>query len=155
MTQQFQIDFIKILTANEIASTKSHQAGFLIPKRIARMNYFPPLDTLTKNPRVKLEILCLDNSVKVPCNFIFYNGKHLGFSTRSEYRLTGLTGFIKEMGFKVGDQVAFGRRKSQLVMSTFNLQNPDHQYFFDQNTLSSETIPFVTVNGWKIREREL
>ena len=74
MSSKFEIEFIKILSANDIGSTNSHQAGFLIPKRIARMNYFPRLPSEIANPREKLEFLCPEMNCLINCNFIFYNG---------------------------------------------------------------------------------
>jgi hypothetical protein len=153
MSSKFEIEFTKVLSANDIGSTKTHQAGFLIPKRSARMNYFPRLPFEIANPRERLEFFCPEVNYLINCNFIFYNGKQLGFSTRSEYRLTGLTSLIKEMNFKVGDQVAFGRIENRRALGKIENSNQDSSEISLLERLSNERIPFVSINGWKIRER--
>jgi len=153
VTSLVEIEFIKVLSANDIGVTNSHQAGFLIPKRIARMNYFPSLDEFSPNPRARVNFLNLDINEILQCNYIYYNGRSLGFSTRSEFRLTGLTNFIKKMNFQIGDQVAFGRQSGHLILKKYEPVYSKKSAMHESITAQDEIIPFVSVNGWKIRER--
>ena len=93
---QFEVEFSKVLSPNDVGDTNSHQAGFLIPIRIAKLIYFPKLDLLVPNPRQSMEFILVDSDSKLNLNFIYYNGRSLGFSTRNEFRLTGATQFIKK-----------------------------------------------------------
>jgi hypothetical protein len=64
--------------------------------------FFPKLDSTKKNPRRK--IVFLDNQNKEwPFNFIYYNSKFFK-GTRDEYRLTGMTSFLKFYSLKSGDE---------------------------------------------------
>ena len=154
MNSSFEVEFIKVLSANDIGVTNSHQAGFLIPKRIAKMNYFPVLDNFTPNPRKRLIFYSTDVGHEIECNFIYYNGKSLGFSTRSEYRLTGLTEFIREMNFRIGDQVAFGRQGERLTLTKMPEFEEVKSLGSNNEEKIGDIIPFVSINGWKIRERK-
>lgn len=149
---QFEIEFSKVLSPNDVGDTNSHQAGFLIPIRIAKLNYFPKLDSLVPNPRQHMEFVLVDSDNKLTLNFIYYNGRSLGFSTRNEYRLTGATQFIKKMGLKAGDQLCFGW-SGQKLHALKSVKSEFESVDLTWSSRMSQQGLFVTQNGWRIKER--
>ena len=95
----------KSLSANDTGESGGHQAGILVPKDPEILGYFPTLDKKQKNPRHKM--LFMDESkAEWEFTFIYYNNKFFG-GTRNEFRLTGMTRFIREKGLKEGDELIF------------------------------------------------
>jgi hypothetical protein len=104
-----EITIAKDLTANDTSETGGHQAGILIPKRSEILGFFPPLNAEYRNPRC--EIRFLDPSGKEwVFNFIYYNNARVG-GTRNEYRLTGMTQFLRESGLRAGDELRFWKNR--------------------------------------------
>lgn len=93
----------KILSSNDTGENGTHQAGILIPKQESILSFFPSLSTQEKNPRVKLDFID-DYNTKWSFMFIYYNNKYYG-GTRNEYRLTGMTSFIRQNNLKAGDEI--------------------------------------------------
>jgi hypothetical protein len=98
----------KRLSENDLGLTQSHQSGFLIPKLFIRDGLFDSLTNESLNPRRKLRFYDADNGTTFSPNFIYYNNKFFG-GTRHEYRLTGLTNFIRDHRLKLGDSVVIKR----------------------------------------------
>jgi len=97
----------KVLSANDVGTTGSHQAGMLIPKNPDLLSFFPTLDAAIKNPRVPLPFKDKSgNSWELV--FIYYNNHFFG-GTRNEYRLTCMTKYIRQEGLKRGDSVLLHR----------------------------------------------
>ncbi len=140
MTNRYKIS--KILSANDTGETKAHQAGILIPKEERILRFFPRLDSKEKNPRTILIVRdSLSNKWKF--NFIYYNNKFFG-GTRNEYRLTGMTGYIKSNNLKAGDEI-------------FLEKDDENRYFISYKKtegISEETPDYGTRlklgNKWKI-----
>jgi hypothetical protein len=97
----------KVMSPNDVGSTKSHQAGMLIPKDRRILDFFPVLDA-TYNPRQSI-VFEDPGGQKWKFNFIHYNNKLHGKGTRNEYRLTGMTKFIRQAALKSGDSISFVR----------------------------------------------
>lgn len=95
----------KILSANDTGETGSHQAGILVPKDTDILSFFPDLNDNVKNPRT---ILRFEDGSGVfwKFSFIYYNNKKYG-GTRNEFRLTGMTAFIRQNNLKTGDKILF------------------------------------------------
>lgn len=93
---------LKRLSENDVGETNSHQAGFLVPKEFVKNGLFEELTTGTLNPRLKLRIVDLSDESEFYASYIFYNNRFFG-GTRYEYRLTGLTRWMKNQGLKSGD----------------------------------------------------
>lgn len=93
----------KILSANDLGFTGSHQAGMLIPKQEDLLSFFPTLDPAEDNPRVTLHFTDGDN-VCWKFNYIYYNNKFRG-GTRNEYRLTSMTAYLRSCNLKPGDAI--------------------------------------------------
>ena len=98
-------ELIKCLSSNDVGSTGGHQSGVVIPLGIARGDFFPILDAAKLNPRVILDGLAEVTGKNIRMNYIYYNGKLHGNSTRNEVRLTGLAGFLKESSAHEGDRL--------------------------------------------------
>ena len=95
----------KKLTRNDLGTTGSHQAGICVPINIIRLNFFPSLDSSQYNPRKTIPLLYKDKTVFF--NLIYYNNRLFGKGTRNEYRLTGMTRFLKENDCKENDTLEF------------------------------------------------
>ncbi|OHX50895.1 hypothetical protein BBV17_06625 [Cytobacillus oceanisediminis] len=97
----------KVLSPNDTGETGAHQAGMLIPKKGEILSFFPKLGIENKNPRSELDFY--DETGKIwTFTFIYYNNKFFE-GTRNEYRLTGMTSFIRKYGLKAGDTIILSR----------------------------------------------
>jgi hypothetical protein len=99
---------LKRLSENDVGATRSHQAGFLIPKELVNNGLFEVLPTDILNPRLKLKFVDLSDQSALYLSYIFYNNRNFG-GTRLEYRLTGLTRWIKKHGLRSGDVLQISR----------------------------------------------
>lgn len=97
----------KKLSQNDLGLTGSHQAGMLIPKRKEILGFFPYLNPEEKNPRCVLHFED-DAGTIWRFNYIYYNNKFYG-GTRDEYRLTGMTAFLRTSKLVVEDTVILVR----------------------------------------------
>ena len=98
----------KTLSDNDVGATNSNQAGFLIPKEFIKHGLFEEVTNETLNPRLRLKFIDLKDRSEIYCSYIFYNNKNFG-GTRLEYRLTGLTRWIKNHGLRSGDVIQITR----------------------------------------------
>ena len=103
------MELIKILSSNDVGSTGAHQAGVVIPIKIALGDFFPALDSDSVNPRLQLDGIDESTGKSFRMNYIYYNGKLHGSSTRNEFRLTGITGLLKNSGAQEGDRLVITR----------------------------------------------
>jgi len=102
-----QRQITKVLSANDTGETGAHQAGILVPKDPALLSFFPTLDPGQYNPRVHLRFVD-DGGTFWEFAFIYYNNA-LFEGTRNEYRLTRMTGYIRQAKLIVGDELALSR----------------------------------------------
>lgn len=98
----------KVLSDNDVGLTGGHQAGILIPKLPEIRSLFPALDARQKNPRARLLFRENSNGAQWTFNFIYYNNRLFG-GTRNEFRLTGMTEYLRAVSAKPGDSLAFSR----------------------------------------------
>ena len=108
----------KTLSANDTGDTRGHQAGILVPKGGGVLPFFPTLDASLKNPRAVLDMVD-DDEHEWTFSFIYYNNRFFG-GTRNEYRLTGMTAFLRRFNLKTGDRVILRRESPRLIRITFN-----------------------------------
>lgn len=106
---------IKVLSANDLGETGSHQAGMLIPKIDEILSFFPPFDGKTKNPSTYISFTD-DAGDKWNFRYIYYNNKFFG-GTRNEYRLTRMTKFFRTKTLKVGDNLKFYKQDGKFMIS--------------------------------------
>lgn len=125
MTSTITASVSKVLTPNDVGTTGSHQAGIAVPRQDAMLAFFPALDATKYNPRQSLLFREIGGIDEWPLNFIYYNGKLHGRSTRNEYRLTGLTPFFRKHKATVGDILQLGR--TQTGRWTIELVRPNEQ----------------------------
>ncbi len=97
----------KELSETDTGEASTHQAGMLVPKTGDVMNFFPKLDEKIKNPRAVIDVVD-ETGREWSFNFIYYNNKFFS-GTRNEYRLTGMTEFIREFNLKAGDFIILER----------------------------------------------
>ena len=107
----------KTLSKNDTGETGGHQAGILVPKDPEILGFFPQLEASIKNPRVPLDLLD-DTGREWTFMFIYYNGKFFG-GTRNEYRVTGMTAYLREFNLKAGDKVILRRESPRVLRITF------------------------------------
>lgn len=105
----------KILSLNDTGETGGHQAGILIPKGGDILQFFPELDADEKNPRISLYFIDEANQ-RWKFNFIYYNNKFFG-GTRNEYRLTGMTEYIRHTFLSFAQVFQSRRAKVQLLIN--------------------------------------
>jgi hypothetical protein len=99
---------LKRLSDNDVGKTNSHQAGFLIPKIFINEGLFERMSDKELNPRLRLKFRDLADDTDLYLTYIYYNNKFFN-GTRHEYRLTGLTRWIKSHGLKSGDTIQISR----------------------------------------------
>jgi hypothetical protein len=99
--------FAKVLSANDVGATGSHQAGICVPKTDADLlAFFPALDAKQLNPDAWLT--CEDDAGEEwRLRYIYYNNRLHGQGTRNEYRITHLTKYLKRNGARIGDLLRF------------------------------------------------
>lgn len=99
--------FAKVLSANDIGATGSHQAGICVPKGDPELlAFFPPLDPGQLNPDAWL--VCRDSAGEEwRVRYIYYNNRLHGQGTRNEYRITRLIRLLKQYGAREGDLLRF------------------------------------------------
>jgi hypothetical protein len=114
----------KTLSKNDTGETGGHQAGILVPKEPDILGFFPQLEAKFKNPRVPLDLID-DTGREWTFMFIYYNNKFFG-GTRNEYRVTGMTAYLREFNLKAGDKVILRRESPRILRITFKRAG-DHQ----------------------------
>lgn len=98
--------FAKVLSANDVGATGSHQAGILVPRSDPELlSFFPALDPSVHNPDAW--ITCIDDAGdEWRLRYIYYNNRfHSDGGTRNEYRLTCLTPYFRRNAVKPGEQL--------------------------------------------------
>lgn len=129
----------KILSRNDTGENSSHQAGILIPKKDEILSFFPEVDKKIKNPCSRLAFTDSFGE-RWLFSFIYYNNSFFG-GTRNEYRLTGMTRFIKAYNLKAGDKLVMNRNENGFYTIEFSLEEEIHM-------ISGEVLKLG--NSWKI-----
>jgi hypothetical protein len=129
----------KILTNNDTGESGSHQAGIVIPKRQEFLRFFPDLDPGQKNP-YRLLAFVDEQGLCWKFKYIYYNNKFFG-GTRNEFRLTRMTGYIREKNLSPGDEIILSKDDQ----GRYNITCPKHKQI-------RETTPGTIIlgTGWKI-----
>jgi hypothetical protein len=129
----------KVLSPNDVGATGSHQAGILVPKNPQILSFFPPLDRTARNPRQTLSFIDDDKITHWDFQYIYYNNKLFG-GTRNEYRLTGMTMYLRSKAARAGDEVHLSRDRLGGLQISYNALT------------SSVREPDVIIlsGGWKV-----
>lgn len=137
------MEISKILSKNDIGLTGAHQAGVVVPHEVERLGFFPKLNYSIINPRIQLLVEVAQTGEELNLNYIYYNGRLHGTSTRNEYRLTGISGFLRRCGATQGDVLTFIKRSTgQIVL---NLTGAGHQV-----PLGEEQIR-ISISSWTLK----
>lgn len=131
----------KILTANDLGLTGSHQAGIAIPKDPSILSFFPPLDATEYNPDCTLTVATPQTGHYWELRFIYYNSRIHGQGTRNEYRLTGTTRMLRALSASVGDLISFRRSR---------LGDIDVVVHEGNGPISSPPAERMLSNGWRM-----
>lgn len=100
------VTYTKELTPNDVGTTGGHQAGIAVSK--LDIAFFPTLAEVEKNPRVAISVVD-ERGGEWLWNFIHYNNKIVASGTRDEYRVTGMTTYLRDRDARPGDIVVFSR----------------------------------------------
>ena len=109
------VSIAKVLSNNDVGTTGSHQAGMCVPRSGDVRSFFPPLDENVLNPRAVVVVREAVSSTRWEFNFIYYNNRRFG-GTRNEYRLTGMTAYLRAVGAKAGDVVEMWRTSGESIL---------------------------------------
>lgn len=134
----------KLLSANDTSETGAHQAGMLIPKTGGALAFFPRLDATLKNPRAAIDVVD-DAGREWTFQFIYYNTRLLGIGTRNEYRLTGMTAFLRQFALKPGDKVILTRVSERELRISYKRGG---------EALTPQGKLRLGVSGWRLVECE-
>ena len=136
--------FRKVLSPNDANETGGHQAGILIPKNMRDLiSFLGKLDLLIKNPRKQLSFID-EEGVVSKFNFIYYNNKfHTPEGTRNEYRLTGMTAYLKRRNAQSGDTLELSRLDEEDCYRVALIK--------EKNQESEEIVTsnYVVLSGWR------
>lgn len=141
----------KILSPNDTGNSGSHQAGILVPKSNEILSFFPQLDSSVKNPRTKM-LFADCNGTSWTFSFIYYNNKFFDpKGTRNEYRLTGMTKYLRECGAKPGDKLIFRREKGDSYSVALERQVDSSDHASNDSTCATH-VSLTPSNSWKVVE---
>lgn len=102
--------FRKTLSANDVGTTGTHQAGILVPRTEGELlSIMPFLDPAIKNPDGWIE--CEDETGTIrKLRFVYYNNSlHDHGGTRNEYRITYMTKYLREVGAREGEELEISK----------------------------------------------
>lgn len=99
----------KVLSANDLGLTGSHQGGIVVPKTGGLVDFFPSLNHGDVNPERFLNVKVPQLDSEFRFRFVYYNSRPRGEGTRNEFRLTGLAAVLRNLNAQVGDELIFRR----------------------------------------------
>lgn len=119
--------FQKTLSANDVGATHAHQAGIHIPKtETALLEFLPPLDPKMRNPDAWIDCIDEDRAVH-RFRYVYYNNKlHDENGTRNEYRITHMTGYLRQAGAKEGDILEISKEAQRPEYHLQSFTQTDH-----------------------------
>ena len=112
--------FRKTLSANDVGTTGGHMGGILIPKGEKELLAFlPSLDAKTLNPSAWIDCVT-EQGESLRLRYVYYNNRmHAPNGTRNEYRITYMTGYLRQAGAKEGDTFEISRTEGN---SSYNIR---------------------------------
>lgn len=133
---------IKKLSANDLGLTGGHQSGIVIPKQGEILETLPYLDVETINPFVVIRgydpVFDKDYNLR----YIYYNGKLHGTSTRNEYRITGISAFLKNHAARVEDNLVIQKRRTNFY--TLKIETNERESLVINRTIT-------IIRNWSLR----
>ena len=101
----------KLLSANDVGATGSHQAGVFVPPDMIR--FFPALREGSLNPDAWIDVEDDAGNAWI-WRFLHYNNGIVSTGTRNEYRLTHTTQALRQLGARAGDELEMKRIEDRL-----------------------------------------
>jgi hypothetical protein len=137
--------FRKTLSANDVGTTGGHMGGILVPKGDRDLLAFlPPLDSAKRNPDAWIECKTVGGII-LRLRFVYYNNRfHPPLGTRNEYRITGLTKFLREGNARQGDTFEISRNDG-LGHYQIRLILTEHKETFEDDS----PIRIRLTTGWR------
>lgn len=138
----------KLLSVNDTGENGSHQAGILVPKDKDILSFFPVLDATVKNPRANLAFTDEAGTVW-NFSFIYYNNKLIDDSgTRNEYRLTGMTKYMRANNAHAGDTLLFSVDED----GNYSIVIERSKEIFTRMEMSDGKVKIriMTSNSWRV-----
>ncbi|MGV3576329.1 MAG: EcoRII N-terminal effector-binding domain-containing protein [Devosia sp.] len=139
--------FIKSLSANDVGSTGAHMAGILVPKSDGELLAFlPQLDPTQLNPSAWIECVAPDGT-QLRLRFVYYNNRHhTPGGTRNEYRITHLTGFLRNAGAKEGELFEISQEEG---CSTYRIRVINGRNDNVHSVDAESPLRIKLTSGWK------
>ena len=125
----------KILSDTDIG-INTHQSGIYVPKNSEILSFFPKLTSKKLNPRARMIFYDIYGEEWI-FNFIYYNNKFHG-GTRNEFRVTGISKFIRSRALKSNDII--------------KLQKKNNNFFIHYKKSSIKVKRYTGHYDWKIVE---
>ena len=137
----------KVLSANDIGLTGTHQAGMLVPKSDPELlRFFPPLNYRALNPRADFRVHIPELSLRTTLQFIYYNNKRVANGTRDEFRLTGLTSIFRDLHAEPDDCLVLADTERDEVILTLQRRN-------DRAGVSQPSR--LQIKGWTVTRKDI
>jgi hypothetical protein len=133
--------FSKVLSANDLGLTGSHQAGVLVPRNSPIHQFLPELAVEMRNPSVPISWWCPQIECEIISRFVYYNSKTNGTGTRNEFRITRLGALFRELRPAPGNRLVF----------SFNAHGSSERVLLVEFSETSTTIS-STEHKWTIEE---
>ena len=138
----------KLLSVNDTGENSTHQAGILVPKDSTILGFFPDLGKSEKNPRTIIRIQDEGGSLW-DFAFIYYNNKFFSErGTRNEYRLTGMTKFMRANNAHAGDTLVFSRNEDGDYF--VRLEKPEQKVSAVNEPDGKKRIRLTVSSSWKV-----
>lgn len=137
----------KVLTSNDLGLTGTHQAGIHIPKQQDFLDFFPALNPEAENPRASFSCRDQASGRTIRFNFIYYNNRRR-CGTRDEYRLTGMTIYLRTCNASEGDVLVFEKTNSGSV--DIRCDRPTAEIGHKSPEPDTDNNRIVLSGSWKI-----
>jgi len=131
----------KVLSNNDAGKSGSHQAGILIPRQKDILAFFPELDSGQKNP-FRMLVFIDEKGLRWEFKFIYYNNRFFD-GTRNEFRLTRMTGYIREKNLKSGDEIVLAKDEQRKYHISYQIE---------KHAINDTPGTIILGSGWKIRK---
>ena len=151
----------KLLSRNDVAETKSHQAGILIPKYGGFLSFFPHLSSSQFNPDILIKFQDTSGA-DWEFRFIYYNNAKFG-GTRNEYRLTRMTRFLKSNNAEPGNGIVLthddtGYYYAEIIADPLRIKpfgTPEYPAVLVPEVKYEKEYDLIFDEQWNLTEREV
>jgi hypothetical protein len=147
-----KFSFTKVLSANDIGKTGSHQSGIVIPRKREILALFPTLDSTCLNPSAEINsVTDIDGTPhSFLLRFIYYNGRLLGENSRNEYRLTRMTALFRLLNPYEGDSLELSKTSHFGLLLRLHPNLEEQENSLSSSDHNSPKIKYLS-NGWTMK----